>query len=398
MSADSSSGIKSFFSSVITNISNWKNGEPANVEKEEQKIVQVAAPKWAEINDIDFEKEYKRPFNFVQVQPLKLKCRHDLYDDIKANFSKILECKYVSEDRNYTLHFAHDTREIQALYQLTGKEKFGFKHLNTTENWMTVSRSGHEPFIVSEDCVFLYDDCRKLLIKEATEFQVKAQTSLVELDPKKYQKRKTLLTKLLKNHTGVCIGERHSEKAPKQILIENMKKLYELGVRTLYLEHLTYDTITEHLIPFEDPSAYVMTCLKLFDSNFYNPGYKDLVLTALKNGIRVIPIDTTVSKTCGWSRVHGITGSKERYLAMNFVATRIIQESQKTFGGKYIALMGSAHVGTCQEVKGVADLLGCPSVVIEEDDSISLEFNVKGLHKQVKHVSAYLKVKKAKQC
>lgn len=79
---------------------------------------------------------------------------------------------------------------------------------------------------------------------------------------------------------------------------------------------------------------------------------------------------------------------------MNAVATVIIEENQKKSKGKYIALMGSAHLTTTVEegVPGIAELLGVPLVIIEhtkEKPNIDYKTTSEPL---LKHLSAYIRV------
>ena len=51
-----------------------------------------------------------------------------------------------------------------------------------------------------------------------------------------------------KKYDGLCVGERHWEIGAKRILIQNMRKLKDMGVKTIFLEHLLYDKHQKDLV------------------------------------------------------------------------------------------------------------------------------------------------------
>ena len=53
---------------------------------------------------------------------------------------------------------------------------------------------------------------------------------------------------LLEN--SFCVGENHSDQAPKKFLIENMRLLKEVGYEILFLEHLLYNSTLQDSLDF----------------------------------------------------------------------------------------------------------------------------------------------------
>lgn len=226
--------------------------------------------------------------------------------------------------------------------------------------------------------------------KNADTFFETLSPTLVELDLPVDDPAK-LVIKMLEDRKfpGVLIGEGHSDKNPKAMLIESMKSLKEAGVKTLFLEHLFFDTLqpdVDHYFSL-DPGAKMPAMLEAYldylDRGFHigkdDPnGFKALVKAAHDNRIRVVGIDTSTSYAAGRT-AFGNEGP-DRIKVMNYEANRIIAEEAK--GGKYVALMGSMHVSTSEKVPGLSEILGCPNIVFiknTEDDSRSIEAGVKNL-------------------
>lgn len=226
-------------------------------------------------------------------------------------------------------------------------------------------------------------------------------------DEQRSQNTSALLQNILKHNEGICIGEMHHDRSPKKLIIDNLEELKKQGLTTLYLEHLFYDSMQSRLDQYFKSDSQTLNpileaYLKNLDTGFRvrdnNYDFLALVKAAKKAGIRVVGIDTTVSYYCGVSDKTGVEDDQKRYLAMNSVATAIIEREQKLNpGGKYIALMGSGHVATVNEVNvpGIAELLSVPSIIVEPNEKAgktSIEFDVKNYRGKVSEVSAVIKL------
>lgn len=194
---------------------------------------------------------------------------------------------------------------------------------------------------------------------------------------------------------GICIGEKHLHRNPKRFLIENMEALKEMGVATLFMEHLHYDTMQPYLDAYLASDSETMppildSYLQWLDKEWELTApytYKEVVRKAKTCGIRVVGIDTSVAADSAYKLEKNPV---PRVKAFNYAAEKIINHEQGS--GKYVALMGKGHGSRnkfAQEIPGVADLLRCPNLVVHDpnDGTTSIQLNVKetnGAHTHVR--------------
>lgn len=180
---------------------------------------------------------------------------------------------------------------------------------------------------------------------------------------------------------GVCIGEVHNHISSKKFLIDNMEALRALGVKTLFLEDILYDTMQPFLDEyFQTPDADIPFIVRHHQCQwdqkygFKHPyTYENILREAKRHGIRIVGIDTSTALEVA------IKGkAKKDYMqrtrAMNFVAQQIIKREKGD--GRYLAFMGMAHAATvalqCKPSDpaitsiGVADMLQCPLITIRD--------------------------------
>ena len=184
-----------------------------------------------------------------------------------------------------------------------------------------------------------------------------------------------LISQCLDNQKGLCIGEVHNRTVGRAFLIRNMQRLRELGVETLFMEFLHYDTMQPLLDEYyrsdqRKLSGFLATFLTTLQTGFHlglaalgiefeNQTYIHLVEAAKKAGIRIVGIDTVISQECGMTSF-GATG-EDRSIAMNYVASRIIEQEYKN--KPFVALMGSSHLKASERgTPGVPQILGTPSL------------------------------------
>ena len=214
-----------------------------------------------------------------------------------------------------------------------------------------------------------------------------------------------LIETCLKNNQGFVVGEVHNDKSAKQFFIDNMGFLKSQGVEILYMEHLLHECHQTLLDEYyrSPPNTKMPQLLELYlkdqDKNrglsgsatFYN-----VVKAAKENGIRIIAIDSEVTYQLGVAKNIGdLSDSKEdRIKAMNMLMLERFQEYQNSTTGKYVMFIGSAHVATYLNIPGGSELLGCPSIVINDlnktniNESIkqNVEFHVPhGMKKEILH-------------
>lgn len=326
----------------------------------------------------------------------------ELYAFAKTIFNKNKEVKVAFDDNLHSITFFHNEREIATIL-----EEENLSHLCTFS--LTLTRTdltfcGALNYVVDpksrkrflRKLAFLQETAGEFIRSKIAKNVFVDQTTSLD----------TLVFSLLNDQNGFCLGERHSNAAAKEFIIKNLAALKKAGVTTLFMEHLFYDSSQMWLNSYHyaPPDAamprYLEAYLKKLAQGQSNgsPCYNfyEVVKAAKKAGIRVVALDTTVSYLAGGTDKQGVKAHQrgQRCLAMNYVASQIILHETK--GGKFVAFMGSAHVGTMNEILGVASILGCPSMVIEEYpiQTSMLTVNVKNLHDEVDHVSVYLQVPK----
>jgi hypothetical protein len=183
------------------------------------------------------------------------------------------------------------------------------------------------------------------------------------------------------------IGETHSDISPKRFLQENMQSLQEQGYKTLFMEHLFYDSAMQksldnyHNSPKETEMPRDLACYLEFLGNgqssqnhrSYNTefNFKEVVKSAKEAGIRVVAIDSKEAYS---------NKSDSRYESLNYLARHIINQEAPE-DGKWLALVGEAHIGTKDGVLGISELTSAASVHIYDNTikmkKAKVEFGVK---------------------
>ncbi len=178
---------------------------------------------------------------------------------------------------------------------------------------------------------------------------------------------------------GIAFGEVHGTDEPVAFLSANFKRFKQLGVETLFFEHVPGDIFQKDLdAHFQRPGRALPSALNRFLNALYvgharfgptrKHSYIELVLAAHRAGIRVVAIDNIAS--------YNTKGLPDyaRHELMNYYAMRIIDAttSASSENAKWIALMGNAHINTHQGVPGVAELTGAVGVDIRPSGTTAL--------------------------
>lgn len=324
--------------------------------------------------------------------------RARVYALVKETLEAYPYASFEFDEEAPELKIFHQEKEARALLcHLEIDKYFSLNSVSLLQNpnEMSFYRFG-EGFLVTYHGFEAFKKQRNQLLKNADSFFRQRELKSIEAISSPPLKVSSLFKSFLKKYDGICVGEySHSDTSGKALLIKNMKALYQLGIRTLFLEHIYYDSMYEHLANKKIIPEHVDLYLQELDtghrvnSTFYT--FRQLVHSALQAGIRVVPIDTSLSYAIGGHRKKGVVSSKKRCIAMNYVATRIIESEQIQKNEKYIVFMGAAHL--CEYAKGipgVSELLGVPSVLIRDsnEQSISLNSTSNMFHKPV---SVYVK-------
>jgi hypothetical protein len=195
------------------------------------------------------------------------------------------------------------------------------------------------------------------------------------------------LRKIFSKFDGLCIGERHDWINPKKYIIDNLPDMKKLGVKTLFIETLSYDLQAQLDDYFASPSdempPFLQACL---DAKDYGNGlsgpytYVNLVRKAKEEGIRVVGIDTCAAYESGGD-LSTTQDTINRVKTMNYVGDKIIRHEKGS--GKYVVFVGGLHGGSVRMKSGVtpglADLLRIPFMMVADaEGSPTVKMNICG--------------------
>lgn len=245
-------------------------------------------------------------------------------------------------------------------------------------------------------------DQRRLLLHEAQKSILVDSTEESPPKSEPYKDFFSLARNVLEKRGGLIIGEDHSDIAPKKELIqflEEQKNFPEdARIKTLYLEHLLAD---DHQALLDDyamhPDSLMPYELFAYLSNLdqgngivknYPYNFRGLVECAIKNEVRVVCIDTSLSYIRqDYQKYDPDEYIARRYFLMNYLAKKTIEYDASHHEGNFVVLNGFGHVGN-REIKydsenvigtvaGLDYLLKIPSVSVREgdyDNSISSDW------------------------
>lgn len=222
---------------------------------------------------------------------------------------------------------------------------------------------------------------RDQLATDANDFMNRVQTpprpQVPEIPPGAASKR--VLQSIYENSNGLVIGEAHSSLGSKRLLIDNMRLLRKLKVRTLYMEHYTTDFQQADLDTFNRsgvmPKALENYVAEQDLGHGTDPAgrytFRRVMVEAQKNGVRIQAIDCMASYRQAWATpVSDVT----RQQMMNFYAHLIIEADQAARGpGKWAALVGSSHANNFHGVTGLAETEGAIGLRVEDAPSEGID-------------------------
>lgn len=220
----------------------------------------------------------------------------------------------------------------------------------------------------------LFRERRDLLAADAAEAlacaQLPARPSIPELAPNASSKE--LFRSVYANSDGLVIGESHSGIGSKRLLIDNMRELHKLKVKTLYMEHYQTDFEQPDLDTF-NRTGKLSEALDAYISNqdrghFTDPtgryNFRQVLIKAQQNGLRIQSIDCMASYRQAWSEG---APPLARTQMMNYYAGQIIDADQALHGaGKWVALVGNTHANTFEGVPGISELQGAIGLRVED--------------------------------
>jgi hypothetical protein len=191
-----------------------------------------------------------------------------------------------------------------------------------------------------------------------------------------------VLERLLKQCPGLVIGKSSWDSSAEQLLSDNMKALFRMGVRTLYLEQMQHDLHQADIDGMHRTGytpAGLRQHLEALDSTASGLGIHGSAISALvdkadREGLQVVALDMTVS--------HHLRGAAHpddgrwlapadiRARAFSHVAAGRIHHHQATRLAapgpqRWVALVSENSAGTYNGNPGLAARTGVPSLRVE---------------------------------
>lgn len=194
--------------------------------------------------------------------------------------------------------------------------------------------------------------------------------------------RRQLLKTLLGASPGLVIAATPSARASKRLLIEKMPVLFNLGVRTLYLQPLQHDVHQDDLDQLQTTGTLPEALGKFLDEQDgwqmtdrdANATYREVVEAARRAGLRMVALDLLASAHLRGVEVGVgtlVSNVETRARVASHVAAKRIQHDQSqqssTQGpGRWVALVDNLHAGAFNGTRGIADRLGVLSLRVED--------------------------------
>lgn len=287
---------------------------------------------------------------------------------------------------NDTIYLGHNLREIQASFpKLPGLIMVANKPFNET-NIHPFCGYGYKSADARMVTNHPLEEQQEKLKHEASEFF--SRTPKTATITKKYHVKPSIdpsetLFDLIDNNKIIAVGEAHSDKASKKLLIDNMPQLKARGVEVIYLEHVFCDTQKEMIEAYFKSDSLAMPIMLanylksldlgygLLGNNGFSPySFTGLVAQAKRCGIKIIPIDTNASYlTHTDSALEIYMGGKDpdgRCLMMNYGAAKKYHEEKPSYN-KALFFVGSAHINAINSgVPGIAEITNGSTLVVQD--------------------------------
>jgi hypothetical protein len=198
-----------------------------------------------------------------------------------------------------------------------------------------------------------------------------------------------ILESALTKFDGCVIGEYHGDPVPRSFIYDNLAKMKQNGVDTLFIEHLKYEMQGALDDYFESPpgtklpeslALQLAIIEKASISHAQRGGFQgpripiqEIICRAKSLGIRVVGIDTSLARAVNTSFL-----PHHRIRTMNYHAEQIMQHEKGS--GKFVAWVGASHGSNYHNkegvIPGIAELLRCPALHIHQAETSSIQMNV----------------------
>lgn len=314
--------------------------------------------------------EWLRPPYTVDGRPKDIACFCEMIEKFNLTAEVKINIKKTSDGE---VQLCHSKHEINSLVEVH-PELHDFFFIRAQRTCFGTLLEAH----MSRKGLFFipnYDEkeLSRKLEEQYTELSHQKLTEIVQPEIENFsgqnEEIEKIFTSLLSQSNGLVIGELHDDLTPKEILIDQMKSLYDQGVRTLFLEHCCYDTLQESLDHFYEskkPSEFIKKFLQNGCGDVVGQvNYYELVNAAVLAGIRPVGLELSSTQGLGYHKETGSQG-KDRCRGMNVPAKEIIEQEKGE--GKFIALVGSGHVSYWNDIAGLSELCGVPAMVISDKE------------------------------
>jgi hypothetical protein len=176
------------------------------------------------------------------------------------------------------------------------------------------------------------------------------------------------LRALLQQAPGLVLGEVHGEKWLTGIQVNLLGELYNLGVRTLYIEGPAYELhqalLDEWFATQRLPDALQKEYLGSPPPGHYSQQH--LFETAIRLGMRIVALDCVASSQQATPDVTFAQWFENRMHQFNQFATRAIAHHQALAPtDKWVAIVGAAHTNNMLGALGIAERTGAIGIRLD---------------------------------
>ncbi len=190
--------------------------------------------------------------------------------------------------------------------------------------------------------------------------------------------------RLFAHSAGLVVATPRTGTAAKQVLIQNMIELRNLGVDTLYMDHLQSDVHQADLDALPHSNGLPPALDQFLAGIDYDPlipasalpgsTYRDLVLAAIRAGLRVVALDQTTSYYLKGAEVpehlHRQRDMDLRSLVFNHVASHRIKQDRRALPPtpgqrRWMAVVPPRSAGRFNGVDGVAGRCNALSISVQ---------------------------------
>ncbi|MFD9960290.1 DUF4157 domain-containing protein [Amycolatopsis sp. NPDC058986] len=157
---------------------------------------------------------------------------------------------------------------------------------------------------------------------------------------------------LLAEEAALVIGENHKEATAWNFVVENLRRGGESKIKTVYVETIRQDghqaLVDEYLAgPGEEMPPALQAFLGMYRAENHHDGMSDLLIAAKRHGVRVQGVGAlpaSMQRTRDYNQSGNKWAPHKRAAMMNVYARYVVEKDQERTPGKYVVVVGHAHV------------------------------------------------------